>query len=161
MAAPPCRSLVTAPLQELSSMCPTPRTTARSRCCGLGANGVLSSRFPRKSGYSSGGEAGPCFGSLGPRECAVKGWPEPEDASKVPDSQMFPFRREMLRDPELRSKMISNPTNFNHVAHMGPGDGMQVLMDLPLVRAQPTVGMGSIPCCADSACPASVCCADL
>lgn len=59
-------------------MCPTPRTTARSRCCGLGANGVLSSRFPRKSGYSSGGEAGPCFGSLGPRECAVKGWPEPE-----------------------------------------------------------------------------------
>lgn len=31
--------------------------------------------------------------------------------------------------------MISNPTNFNHVAHMGPGDGMQVLMDLPLVRA--------------------------
>lgn len=38
----------------------------------------------------------------------------------------------MLRDPELRSKMISNPTNFNHVAHMGPGDGMQVLMDLPL-----------------------------
>lgn len=62
----------------------------------------------------------------------------------------------MLRDPELRSKMISNPTNFNHVAHMGPGDGMQVLMDLPLVRAQPAVGMGSIPCCADSACPASV-----
>jgi len=40
----------------------------------------------------------------------------------------------MLRDPELRSKMISNPTNFNHVAHMGPGDGMQVLMDLPLVK---------------------------
>lgn len=31
--------------------------------------------------------------------------------------------------------MISNPTNFNHVAHMGPGDGMQVLMDLPLVRS--------------------------
>lgn len=45
--------------------------------------------------------------------------------------------REMLRDPELRSKMISNPTNFNHVAHMGPGDGMQALMDLPLVTASP------------------------
>ena len=43
----------------------------------------------------------------------------------------------MLRDPELRSKMISNPTNFNHVAHMGPGDGMQVLMDLPLVSSRP------------------------
>jgi len=48
---------------------------------------------------------------------------------------LFPFgyKREMLRDPEMRSKLISNPTNFNHVAHMGPGDGMQVLMDLPLV----------------------------
>lgn len=71
-----------------------------------------------------------------------------------PESQMFPSCREMLRDPELRSKMISNPTNFNHVAHMGPGDGMQVLMDLPLVRAQPgngwgsaCVDMGSVPCC--------------
>lgn len=45
------------------------------------------------------------------------------------------FYREMLRDPEMRSKLISNPTNFNHVAHMGPGDGMQVLMDLPLVMS--------------------------
>lgn len=36
--------------------------------------------------------------------------------------------------------MISNPTNFNHVAHMGPGDGMQVLMDLPLVRSGLGVG---------------------
>lgn len=45
------------------------------------------------------------------------------------------FHREMLRDPEMRSKLISNPTNFNHVAHMGPGDGMQVLMDLPLVMS--------------------------
>ncbi|XP_039980447.1 serine/threonine-protein kinase MRCK beta isoform X2 [Xiphias gladius] len=51
---------------------------------------------------------------------------------KVPEEERIQQRREMLRDPELRSKMISNPTNFNHVAHMGPGDGMQVLMDLPL-----------------------------
>ena len=57
----------------------------------------------------------------------------------------------MLRDPELRSKMISNPTNFNHVAHMGPGDGMQVLMDLPLVSprvlspALPTPGSPVAP----------------
>ncbi|XP_068198526.1 serine/threonine-protein kinase MRCK beta isoform X2 [Antennarius striatus] len=51
---------------------------------------------------------------------------------KVPDEERLQQRREMLRDPELRSRMISNPTNFNHVAHMGPGDGMQVLMDLPL-----------------------------
>uniref|UniRef100_A0A8C8H758 Serine/threonine-protein kinase MRCK beta n=1 Tax=Oncorhynchus tshawytscha TaxID=74940 RepID=A0A8C8H758_ONCTS len=52
---------------------------------------------------------------------------------KVPEEERLQQRREMLRDPELRSKLISNPINFNHVAHMGPGDGMQVLMDLPLV----------------------------
>ncbi|XP_066533839.1 serine/threonine-protein kinase MRCK beta isoform X2 [Hoplias malabaricus] len=51
---------------------------------------------------------------------------------KVPEEERIQQRREMLRDPEMRSKLISNPTNFNHVAHMGPGDGMQVLMDLPL-----------------------------
>lgn len=56
---------------------------------------------------------------------------------KVPEEERLQQRREMLRDPELRSKMISNPTNFNHVAHMGPGDGMQVLMDLPLSSAPP------------------------
>ncbi|XP_074852559.1 serine/threonine-protein kinase MRCK beta isoform X2 [Carettochelys insculpta] len=57
---------------------------------------------------------------------------------KVPEEERLQQRREMLRDPELRSKMISNPTNFNHVAHMGPGDGMQVLMDLPLSVLPPT-----------------------
>ncbi|KAG7461208.1 hypothetical protein MATL_G00207700 [Megalops atlanticus] len=51
---------------------------------------------------------------------------------KVPEEERLQQRREMLRDPELRSRMISKPTNFNHVAHMGPGDGKQVLMDLPL-----------------------------
>uniref|UniRef100_A0A8C2UVT7 non-specific serine/threonine protein kinase n=1 Tax=Chinchilla lanigera TaxID=34839 RepID=A0A8C2UVT7_CHILA len=56
---------------------------------------------------------------------------------KVPEEERLQQRREMLRDPELRSKMISNPTNFNHVAHMGPGDGMQVLMDLPLSTSAP------------------------
>lgn len=56
----------------------------------------------------------------------------------------------MLRDPELRSKMISNPTNFNHVAHMGPGDGMQVLMDLPLVSS--TGGWVGHPCCRAELC---------
>lgn len=46
---------------------------------------------------------------------------------------VFSFR-EMLRDPEMRNKLISNPTNFNHIAHMGPGDGIQILKDLPVVR---------------------------
>ncbi|XP_067097324.1 serine/threonine-protein kinase MRCK beta isoform X1 [Osmerus mordax] len=57
---------------------------------------------------------------------------------KVPEEERLQQRREMLRDPELRSKMISNPINFNHVAHMGPGDGMQVLMDLPLASEAAT-----------------------
>uniref|UniRef100_A0A3B4DVN2 non-specific serine/threonine protein kinase n=1 Tax=Pygocentrus nattereri TaxID=42514 RepID=A0A3B4DVN2_PYGNA len=57
---------------------------------------------------------------------------------KVPEEERIQQRREMLRDPEMRSKLISNPTNFNHVAHMGPGDGMQVLMDLPLPSESPS-----------------------
>ncbi|KAG9344876.1 hypothetical protein JZ751_010567 [Albula glossodonta] len=64
---------------------------------------------------------------------------------KVPEEERLQQRREMLRDPELRSKMISNPTNFNHVAHMGPGDSMHVLMDLPLdeskERSRPASGI--------------------
>lgn len=56
---------------------------------------------------------------------------------RIPEEERLQQRREMLKDPERRSKLISNPTNFNHVAHMGPGDGMQILRDLPMnVRAQ-------------------------
>ena len=37
------------------------------------------------------------------------------------------------RNHDRRSKMISAPSNFNHISHMGPGDGIQIqrLMDLP------------------------------
>ncbi|XP_067007456.2 serine/threonine-protein kinase Genghis Khan isoform X3 [Anabrus simplex] len=37
------------------------------------------------------------------------------------------------RTTDRRSKMISAPTNFNHISHMGPGDGIQIqrLLDLP------------------------------
>ncbi|KAF4523601.1 hypothetical protein B566_EDAN014575 [Ephemera danica] len=37
------------------------------------------------------------------------------------------------RTTDRRSKMISAPTNFNHISHMGPGDGIknQRLLDLP------------------------------
>uniref|UniRef100_A0A8C7MNX8 non-specific serine/threonine protein kinase n=1 Tax=Oncorhynchus kisutch TaxID=8019 RepID=A0A8C7MNX8_ONCKI len=49
----------------------------------------------------------------------------------------------MLRDPEMRNKLISNPTNFNHVAHMGPGDGIQILKDLPMnLRVQESRAAG-------------------
>ncbi|KAK7481172.1 hypothetical protein BaRGS_00027605 [Batillaria attramentaria] len=32
---------------------------------------------------------------------------------------------------DRRSKIISPPSNFSHIAHMGPDQGMQVLIDLP------------------------------
>ncbi|XP_004375932.1 serine/threonine-protein kinase MRCK alpha isoform X5 [Trichechus manatus latirostris] len=51
---------------------------------------------------------------------------------RVPEEERMQQRREMLRDPEMRNKLISNPTNFNHIAHMGPGDGIQILKDLPV-----------------------------
>uniref|UniRef100_A0A4W5RWL8 non-specific serine/threonine protein kinase n=1 Tax=Hucho hucho TaxID=62062 RepID=A0A4W5RWL8_9TELE len=57
---------------------------------------------------------------------------------RVPEEERLQQRREMLRDPEMRNKLISNPTNFNHVAHMGPGDGIQILKDLPMVRRATT-----------------------
>ncbi|XP_059374503.1 serine/threonine-protein kinase MRCK alpha-like isoform X2 [Carassius carassius] len=51
---------------------------------------------------------------------------------RVPEEERVLQRREMMRDPEMRNKLISNPTNFNHVVHMGPGDGIQILKDLPM-----------------------------
>ncbi|XP_072555111.1 serine/threonine-protein kinase MRCK alpha-like isoform X5 [Paramormyrops kingsleyae] len=56
---------------------------------------------------------------------------------RVPEEERIQQRREMLRDPEMRNKLISNPTNFNHIAHMGPGDGIQILKDLPLPCSPP------------------------
>uniref|UniRef100_A0A3Q3KBK9 Serine/threonine-protein kinase MRCK alpha n=1 Tax=Monopterus albus TaxID=43700 RepID=A0A3Q3KBK9_MONAL len=55
---------------------------------------------------------------------------------RVPEEERLQQRREMLRDPEMRNKLISNPTNFNHVAHMGPGDGIQILKDLPMQESR-------------------------
>ena len=33
----------------------------------------------------------------------------------------------------MKSKLISLPDNFVHVSHMGPGDGIPVLKDMPNV----------------------------
>ncbi|KAK7152629.1 hypothetical protein R3I93_010754 [Phoxinus phoxinus] len=61
---------------------------------------------------------------------------------RVPEEEKALQRRHMRRDPEMRSKLISNPTNFNHVVHMGPGDGIQILKDLPMnLRAQESRGV--------------------
>jgi hypothetical protein len=53
------------------------------------------------------------------------------DASGRPTAR--PRRRFSLREgnraarpTDRRSKMISAPTNFNHITHMGPGNGIQV-----------------------------------
>lgn len=35
---------------------------------------------------------------------------------------------------ENQRPMISNPQNFNHISHMGPRDGLQNLVDLPVVN---------------------------
>ncbi|MGH0173611.1 UNVERIFIED_CONTAM: hypothetical protein FKN15_065988 [Acipenser sinensis] len=37
----------------------------------------------------------------------------------------------MLRDPSMRSKLISNPTNFSHLVHVGPGVGVPGLKGDP------------------------------
>lgn len=52
-------------------------------------------------------------------------------------SKRFSLRNEGSRtirtSTDRRSKLISAPTNFNHISHMGPGDGIQKqrLLDLP------------------------------
>ena len=41
----------------------------------------------------------------------------------------------MIREgtSERKSRIISGPTNFSHIAHIGPGGGTQHLIDLPVV----------------------------
>ena len=58
----------------------------------------------------------------------------------------FNLNSTLLRNPDRRSKMISAPSNFNHITHMGPGDGIQIqrLMDLPTtLETADQVGQGS------------------
>ncbi|GIY12579.1 hypothetical protein CDAR_213711 [Caerostris darwini] len=42
-------------------------------------------------------------------------------------------KKSQLRNVDRRSRLISGPTNFNHISHMGPGVGIQLqkLVDLP------------------------------
>lgn len=57
-------------------------------------------------------------------------------ASKYTFVNVINFVLNCSNTAERRSRMISAPTNFNHVSHMGPGEGIQLqkLMDLPAVR---------------------------
>ncbi|XP_065052228.1 serine/threonine-protein kinase MRCK alpha-like isoform X1 [Rhopilema esculentum] len=47
-------------------------------------------------------------------------------------------KRESFRTEEadMKEKLISLPSNFTHVTHMGPGDGKMILKDLPEVKEQ-------------------------
>uniref|UniRef100_A0A8C5PPX3 non-specific serine/threonine protein kinase n=1 Tax=Leptobrachium leishanense TaxID=445787 RepID=A0A8C5PPX3_9ANUR len=107
-----------------------------------GTLNLLNSEPPRllylKSSYSEGATLTVPETSDNSKKQMVRTRSKRRFVFKVPEEERIQQRREMLRDPELRSRMISNPTNFNHVAHMGPGDGMQVLMDLPLSIVPPS-----------------------
>ena len=45
---------------------------------------------------------------------------------------MCALSKYVYRNTDRRSKLISAPTNFNHISHMGPGEGIhgQKLIDL-------------------------------
>ncbi|KAM6160906.1 serine/threonine-protein kinase MRCK gamma [Erethizon dorsatum] len=60
---------------------------------------------------------------------------------RVSDEQRLQQRREMLKDPFVRSKLISPPTNFNHLVHMGPTDGRPSLR-APEEKARGARGSG-------------------
>nr|XP_020670749.1 serine/threonine-protein kinase MRCK gamma [Pogona vitticeps] len=45
-------------------------------------------------------------------------------------------RREMMRDPSLRSKLISAPSNFNHLVHVGPSEQHPKLQDLHVAQEE-------------------------
>ncbi|XP_023510145.2 serine/threonine-protein kinase MRCK gamma isoform X15 [Equus caballus] len=60
---------------------------------------------------------------------------------RVSEEQRQQQRREMLKDPFVRSKLISSPTNFNHLVHMGPMDGKPSARNPP--RAPEEKGRGS------------------
>nr|ACH92555.1 CDC42 binding protein kinase gamma (predicted) [Otolemur garnettii] len=50
---------------------------------------------------------------------------------RVSEEQQKQQRREMLKDPFVRSKLISPPTNFNHLVHVGPTNGRPSSRDPP------------------------------
>uniref|UniRef100_A0A8D0HIL4 non-specific serine/threonine protein kinase n=1 Tax=Sphenodon punctatus TaxID=8508 RepID=A0A8D0HIL4_SPHPU len=61
---------------------------------------------------------------------------------RISEEERQQQRREMMRDPSVRSKLISNPSNFNHLVHVGPGDGRHQLQELPVVSPWAARGGG-------------------
>ncbi|CAG2186869.1 CDC42BP [Mytilus edulis] len=50
-----------------------------------------------------------------------------------------------VKGADRRSRIISGPTNFSHVAHMGPDLGLQALIELPKNQPQPEASGGNDP----------------
>ncbi|KAM4617390.1 serine/threonine-protein kinase MRCK alpha-like [Discoglossus pictus] len=55
---------------------------------------------------------------------------------RISDEERQQQRRVMMKDPQMRSKLISTPKNFNHLVHVGPGDGKHQLKDLPVAQEE-------------------------
>ncbi|XP_071961826.1 serine/threonine-protein kinase MRCK alpha-like [Antedon mediterranea] len=70
-----------------------------------------------------------------------KGLELPERPSRDRKKLSFKSKEEIKRTINKKS-MISAPSNFNHLAHMGPGDGIQILKDLPINKQQEEVPHG-------------------
>ncbi|XP_043931314.1 serine/threonine-protein kinase MRCK gamma [Protopterus annectens] len=54
---------------------------------------------------------------------------------RISDEEKYQQMREILKDPGKKSKLISDPYNFSHVVHVGPGDGKHYRKDLPVVHS--------------------------
>ncbi|XP_069821605.1 serine/threonine-protein kinase MRCK gamma [Dendropsophus ebraccatus] len=61
---------------------------------------------------------------------------------RISDEERQQQRRVMMKDPQMRSKLISNPKNFNHLVHVGPGDGKHQLKDLPVAQEEKRRSLG-------------------
>ncbi|XP_069500840.1 serine/threonine-protein kinase MRCK alpha-like isoform X2 [Ambystoma mexicanum] len=59
-------------------------------------------------------------------------------AFRISEEERLQQMRSMMKNPQMRSKLISNPINFNHLVHVGPGDGKHTLMDLPVAQEEKT-----------------------
>nr|CAB3229242.1 serine/threonine-protein kinase MRCK alpha [Phallusia mammillata] len=105
-----------------------------------GAMNIASSMEPPKLVYlknkygEEGGLVLPDMMTVGRRQLMRKN--KKRSIFKVPpEEHRSNLRTELLKNPERKSQLISAPQNFNHVAHMGPGDGIQILKDLPVPAA--------------------------
>uniref|UniRef100_A0A8D2LB78 Non-specific serine/threonine protein kinase n=1 Tax=Varanus komodoensis TaxID=61221 RepID=A0A8D2LB78_VARKO len=54
---------------------------------------------------------------------------------RISEEERQQQRREMMRNPALRSKLISGPSNFNHVVHVGLSEKQHRLQELPVVSS--------------------------